>query len=47
VQKGIVAMDNIFALIVLGFALVVGAAITVEVMLLSPELTTACVNANC
>ena len=38
---------KIFALIVLGFALVVGAAITVEVMILSPELTAACANANC
>jgi hypothetical protein len=46
-KKGITAMNKLFALLVLGLALVVGAGVTIEVMTLFPDSAAACVNANC
>jgi hypothetical protein len=40
-------MNKLLALIVLGLALMVGAATTVEVMMLFPDSTAACDDANC
>jgi hypothetical protein len=45
--EGVTAMNKLSALIVLGLALVIGAATTVEVMTLFPDSAAACVNANC
>jgi hypothetical protein len=46
-KKGITTMNKFLALIVLGLALMVGAATTIEVMTLFPDSPAACVNANC
>ena len=46
-RKGITAMNKLFALVVLGLTLVVGAGTTVEVMTLFPDSAAACNASDC
>ncbi len=46
-KKGITTMNKLFAIVVLGLVLVVGAATTVEVMTLFSDSATACSTSDC
>ena len=46
-QKGITAMNKLFAMGILGLALVIGAATTIEAMTLFSDSATACSTSDC